>query len=82
MSTHAAAAHAVVSAHAMPAHVAMARTQEAANHKPGKPGLPHPIFNPRQVNYGHAYTDYVWSCIPMPHDFSDCDRPAKTPPRG
>lgn len=79
MSTHAAAAHAVVSAHAMPAHVAMARTQETPNKKPM---LPHPIFNPRQVNYGHGYTDYVWSCIPIPHSFSDCDRPAKTTPRG
>ena len=66
ISTHAAAAHAGPSARppaqVMSDHGILARTPEASNHKPG---IPHPIFNPRHNrNYAPEF--------PYPHFIPDC----------
>ena len=89
ISTHAAAAHAIgveTAAHVMPVHGAVAGTPEAANHKPGKPGIPHPIFNPRyNRNYVREfpYPHFMQDCIVNFYTWSEwqCDRPEKATAR-
>jgi hypothetical protein len=49
-----------------------------------KPGIPHPIFNPRNYPYrdnydwNPLYLEFIRSCIPLPTAWLECDEPLKS----